>query len=235
MLALARLQRKFRLLESPYRTPQALVGGPRLDGALMASSGRTAATKAMGKGSTHYQHLVQTEIPPKLLGEWLAEWRKHWGHQAKIRVELRPHTAGSELLELSLLDESSGEKLSNIIFATVQDRRGRNLLSVRDQNTVAPLRKKRMMLLVQLFLIHRYKASAVHYLTPTEDNESQTQKMKSMGIFSDVQTEVGQIIVASVNKQVVDKLLNPDRVALFEMIRKTSPQMRPLGVAPPHS
>jgi isocitrate lyase len=157
MLALARLQRKFRLLESPYRTPQALVGGPRLDSALMASSGRTAATKAMGKGSTHYQHLVQTEIPPKLLEEWLAEWRKHWGHPARIRVELRPHTAGSELLELSLLDELSGEKLSNIIFATVQDRRGRNLLSVRDQNTVAPLRKKRMMLLVQLFLIHRYK------------------------------------------------------------------------------
>ena len=27
MLALARLQRKFRLLESPYRTPQSLVGG----------------------------------------------------------------------------------------------------------------------------------------------------------------------------------------------------------------
>jgi isocitrate lyase len=67
MLALARLQRKFRLLESPYRTPQTLVGGPRLDGALMASSGRTAATKAMGKGSTQFQHLVQTEIPPRLL------------------------------------------------------------------------------------------------------------------------------------------------------------------------
>ena len=29
MLALARLQRKIRLLESPYRTPQTLVGGPR--------------------------------------------------------------------------------------------------------------------------------------------------------------------------------------------------------------
>jgi isocitrate lyase len=51
MLALARLQRKFRLLESPYRTPQSLVGGDRLDAALMAASGRTAATKAMGKGS----------------------------------------------------------------------------------------------------------------------------------------------------------------------------------------
>ena len=67
MLALARLQRKFRLLESPYRTPQSLVGGDRLDAALMAASGRTAATKAMGKGSTQHQHLVQTEVPTRLL------------------------------------------------------------------------------------------------------------------------------------------------------------------------
>jgi isocitrate lyase len=130
-------------------------------------------------------------------------------------------------LELSLVDEPSGEKLANIIFATIQDRRGRNLLSVRDQNTVAPLRQKRVMMLVQLFLIHRYKANSVHYLTPTEDNQFQTQKMKSMGIFSDVQTEVGRIIVADVNKQVVDELLKPDRVALLELIRKTSPPAVP--------
>ncbi|MBM3990615.1 MAG: isocitrate lyase family protein, partial [Planctomycetes bacterium] len=39
MLALARLQRKLRLLESPYKTPQTLVGGPRIDAALVASSG----------------------------------------------------------------------------------------------------------------------------------------------------------------------------------------------------
>jgi len=223
MLALARLQRKFRLLESPYRTPQALVGGERLDGALIASSGRTAATKAMGKASTHYQHLVQTEVPPKLLEEWLAEWKKQWQHPAKIRVELRPNAAGSELLELNLFDEPSRQKLANIVFATVQDRRGRNILSVRDQNTIAPLRKKRMMMLMQLFLIYRYKVNSVHYLTPTEDNVSQTQKMKSMGIFSDVQTEVGQIIVANVSKQVVDELLKPDRSALLALIRKESP------------
>jgi hypothetical protein len=48
MLALARLQRKFRMLESPYRTPQTLVGGPRADAALMSISGRTATTRAMG-------------------------------------------------------------------------------------------------------------------------------------------------------------------------------------------
>ena len=78
MLALARLQRKFRLLESPYRTPQSLVGGDRLDAALMAASGRTAATKAMGKGSTQHQHLVQTEVPTRLLEGWLAAWATRW-------------------------------------------------------------------------------------------------------------------------------------------------------------
>ena len=78
MLALARLQRKMRLVESPYRTPQTLVGGPRSDAALAASSGRTATTKSMGKGSTQHQHLVQTEVPKKLLEEWLALWSEHY-------------------------------------------------------------------------------------------------------------------------------------------------------------
>jgi isocitrate lyase len=222
MLALARLQRKFRLIESPYRTPQTLVGGPRLDAALMASSGRTAATKAMGKGSTQFQHLVQTEVPTKLLEEWLADWSKHNDYKERIRVQLRPHTAGSELLELSVLNEGNGEKLANIVFAYILDRHGRSILSVRDSNTLAPVRKKRLMTVSQLFLIHRYNASSVHYVTPTEDNEFQTQRMKSVGIFSDVHTEIGQIIVAQVNKERVAELLMPDRVLLLEMIRKTS-------------
>jgi isocitrate lyase len=222
MLALARLQRKFRLLESPYSTPQTLVGGPRLDAALMASSGRTAATKAMGKGSTQFQHLVQTEIPTKLLEEWLADWSKHNNYAEKIRVRLRPHTAGSELLELSVLNEPKGEKLANIVFAYILDRRGRHILSIRDSNTLAPVRKKRLMTVAQLFLIHRYNASSMHYVTPTEDNVFQTQRMKSAGIFSEVQTEIGQIIVAQVSKERVAGLLNPDRVLLSEMIRKTS-------------
>jgi isocitrate lyase len=223
MLALARLQRKFRLLESPYRTPQTLVGGPRLDAALMASSGRTAATKAMGKGSTQFQHLVQTEVPTKLLEEWLAEWSKQNDHAAKIRVRLRPHTAGSDLLELSVLNEPSGEKLANVVFAYIQDRHGRGILSIRDQNTLVPVRKKRLMTITQLFMIHRYNASSVHYVTPTEDNELQTQRMKSVGIFSEVHTEIGQIIVAQVSKERVAELLQPDRVLLLEMIRKTTP------------
>jgi isocitrate lyase len=220
MLALARLQRKFRLLESPYRTPQTLVGGPRLDGALMAVSGRTAATKAMGKGSTQFQHLIQTEVPTKLLEEWLDTWRARHGVAGRIKVELRPHTAGSELLELRAVNEAK-ETLANVIFAPIHDRRGRSLLSIRDQNTVATLRQKRLMTLMQLFLIHRYKAVSVHYVTPTEDNQRQTQQMKRLRIFADVNTEVGQIIVAEVDREGVLDLLKPDHEALNRLIHKT--------------
>ena len=221
MLALARLQRKFRLLESPYRTPQTLVGGNRLDAALMAVTGRTAATKAMGKGSTQFQHLVQTEVPVKVLEEWLETWRTHNGVAAKLKVELRPHTAGSELLELRLVSDAK-ETVANVIFAHIHDRRGRSLLSIRDQNTVPALRQKRLMTLLQLFLVYRYKAVSVHYVTPTEDNQAQTQKMKALGIFSSVNTEVGQIIVAEVHKEGVAELLKPDHAALKQLITKAS-------------
>jgi isocitrate lyase len=222
MLALARLQRKFRLLESPYRTPQTLVGGPRSDAALMAVSGRTAATKAMGKGSTQFQHLVQTEVPPKVLADWVDMWRGHYKHEERIRVQLRPHTAGSELLELALLG-AGDEKLANVVFATIQDRRGRSIISVRDQNTAVPMRQKRLMTIAQLFLVHRYKAVSVHYVSPTEDNERQTQSMKRLGIFTDVHMEVGQIIVAEVNTERVTQLVGADKTALTELITKQVP------------
>jgi len=220
MLALARVQRKLRMVESPYRTPQTLVGGPRADAALAATSGRTATTMAMGKGSTQHQHLVQTEVPKKLLEEWLAIWSKHYRLPGCLRVQLAPHRAGSELLELDILGDGD-ETLANVIFGPIHDRRGRSILSVRDQNTFAePLRKKRLMTLVHLFLVHRFKADSVHYVTPTEDNQYQVAKMQSHGIFGEVNTEVGQIIVAAVNQKRVAELLAPDREALGRLIRK---------------
>jgi isocitrate lyase len=220
MLALARLQRKIRLVESPYRTPQSLVGGPRADAALAASSGRTATTKAMGKGSTQHQHLVQTEVPKKLLEEWLAVWSAHYERPEKLRVALRPQRAGSELLELAIQADGD-EPLANVVFSPIQDRRGRSILSVRDQNTFAEaLRQKRLMTLVHLWLVHRYRAESVHYVSPTEDNQYQTAKMKSQGIFATVNTEVGQIIVADVDQARVEALLAPDRIALGKLIRK---------------
>jgi isocitrate lyase len=220
MLALARLQRKLRMVDSPYSTPQTLVGGPRADAALTATSGRTATTMAMGKGSTQHQHLIQTEVPKKLLEEWLAMWTRHHKLPGRLRVQMRPQRAGSELLELGVYDEKE-EKLANVIFAPIHDRRGRSILSVRDQNTFADaLRKKRLMTLVHLFLVHRFKAAWVHYVTPTEDNQYQVAKMKSHGIFSEVNTEVGQIIVANVNHQRISEFLAPDQEALGRLIRK---------------
>ncbi|OBB83260.1 isocitrate lyase [Mycobacterium colombiense] len=220
MLALARLQRKMRLVESPYRTPQTLVGGPRSDAALTASSGRTATTKAMGEGSTQHQHLVQTEVPKKLLEEWLAMWSENYNLGEKLRVQLRPRRAGSDVLELGIYGNDD-EQLANVVVDPIKDRHGRSILQVRDQNTFAEkLRQKRLMTLIHLWLVHRFKADAVIYVTPTEDNQYQTEKMKSHGIFSEVYQEVGEIIVAEVNRPRIAELLQPDRVALRKLITK---------------
>ena len=220
MLALARLQRKLRLLESPYRFPQTLVGGPRADAALEAASGRTATTKAMGEGSTQAQHRVQTEVPPKVLADWLEKWAEHHGVDKQLRVRLRPHTAGGDLLELGVFDDDD-EKLANIVFATLQDRRGRQILSVRDQNTYdTSLRRKRLMTLLHLFLIHRYKAAAIHYLTPTEDNQRQSESLLKMGLFDTVHDEVGEIIVADINPQKVAELVASESQERERLIAK---------------
>jgi isocitrate lyase len=221
MLALARLQRKMRLVESPYRTPQTLVGGPRSDAALAASSGRTATTKSMGKGSTQVQHLVQTEVPKKLLEDWLALWSEHYKLGERLRVQLRPRRAGSDVLELAIFGDSDGEKLADVVFDPIKDRHGRSILTVRDQNTyAAKMRQKRLMTVVHLWLVNRFKADAVYYVAPTEDNLYQTEKMKAHGIFSSVNQDVGEIIVADVDQARITELLAPDRVALQKLIRK---------------
>ncbi|HKI79589.1 MAG TPA: isocitrate lyase family protein [Ignavibacteriaceae bacterium] len=220
MLALARLQRKLRLLNSPYRTPQTLVGGPRSDDALTATSGRTATTKAMGKGSTQKQHLVEIEIPTKLLEGWLEEWVKHYKVKSKLKVVLRPHTAGSDLLELNVMDENK-EKVAGIIFASIHDRRQKSIISIRDQiNNRMEFRKKRLMTLIHLFLIHRYKAVSIHYVTPTEDNSIQAARMKESGIYDEVNTEIGDIIVATVNTKIIPGLIDPGKDELNKLISK---------------
>jgi isocitrate lyase len=127
------------------------------------------------------------------------------------------------VLELAVL-RPSGEKVANVVFAPIVDRKGRNILSIRDQNTFdAALRKKRLMTLTHLFLIHRYKARSVHYVSPTEDNRYQAQKIKTHGLFSDVHDDVGQIIVADVSPERIKALLAPDRTQLDDLIEKRYP------------
>ena len=220
MLALARVQRRLRLIDSPYKTPQTHVGGPRMDGALVASSGRTATTKAMGKGSTQFQHLVQTEVSIKLLEEWLEAWTRHYKIKDTFTVELKPHTVGTFVLELNILN-SKGEKVADVIFEILQDRKGEKILTVRDENNFDPaLRQKRLATLLHLFLIHRYRTDFVHYVSPTEDNLMQTKGMMRLGIYESVNTEVGHIIVTKVNVEYVKELLSPDRRELKKLIAK---------------
>ena len=186
----------------------------------MASSGRTATTAAMGKGSTQVQHLVQTEVPVRLLDEWLGLWAEQNDITDPLHTELRPHAAGSELLELNVVDPYANKK-AGVIFAPIQDRQRHNILSVRYQETYdSSLRRRRLMTLLHLFLIHRYKATSVHYVSPTEDNERQAAGMATLGIFDEVNSEVGEIIVAVVNNDRVAALLNTDRDELKQLIGK---------------
>ena len=132
-------------------------------------------------------------------------------------MRLRPWKAGSEILELTVRDgaaasaggngNGAGEPLANIVFAVLRDRRDRPILSVRDQNTLVPsMRRKRLMTLVHLFLMLRYQVTSAHYLTPTEDNRNQTASMRRQGLFARVADEVGEIIVADVDADVVATL-----------------------------
>ncbi len=218
MLALARLQRKLRLIESPYTTPQSLVGGPRLDGALSACSGRTATTKAMGKGSTQFQHLIHTEPPISLLEGWLAKWSKHNNVNLALSARLRPQSQGSEILELSVLD-SARNQVAAVVFTVMCDREDKVFLFVRNQIIHdTGLRRKRFMTLLQLFLIHRYKADIMQYMTPTEDNRQQTNGMKRHGFFADAIEEIGDIIVAHVNKGIVAKTVSSGGQGIDQLI-----------------
>ena len=78
------------------------------------------------------------------------------------------------------------------------------------------------MTLLHLYVLKRYRVTTVHYVTPTEDNDNQTKRMPEQGIYSNVNTEVGQIIVAKVNTTTVDTLADDVDGALRKLIRKES-------------
>ena len=124
----------------------------------------------------------------------------HWDSAGRLRVELRPHTAGADLLELRVTDDA-GEKLANVIFASIRSARPEHPVDPRPEHGAVDPPEKRLMTLVQLFLIHRYRAGSLHYLTPTDDNQAQAQRDAGLGIFAVVRTEIGQIIVADVDRE----------------------------------
>ena len=221
MLALARLQRKMRLVESPYRTPQTLVGGPRSDAALAASSGRTATTKSMGEGSTAAPAPGADRGAQEAAGGVAGAVGRPLPDRRDADGAATPPPRRLRRARPRHLRRQGDEPLANVVVDPIKDRHGRNILTVRDQNTFAEkMRKKRLMDVIHLWLIHRFKPEIVYYVTPTEDNIYQTEKMKSHGIFSNVYQEVGEIIVADVNQPRIDELLAPDREALKRLIAK---------------
>ena len=129
-------------------------------------------------------------------------------------------SSGVDLLDLRVLD-ASGTPMASVVFSPIQDRQRRSILSVRDQNTFEEaLRKKRLMSLIHLFLIHRYKATSVHYVSPTDDNQYQARKMKDHGLYSAVAEEIGHIIAATVDVARIQQLLASDGVELQKLIEK---------------
>ena len=100
----------------------------------MSLSGRTATTKAMGKGSTQFQHLVQTEVPPKVLEDWLELWRKQHGVRGEAQgVSCGRTPPARELLELALI-VGRARRRSTWCSPRFRTGAGSNILSVRDQN-----------------------------------------------------------------------------------------------------
>jgi len=78
------------------------------------------------------------------------------------------------------------------------------------------------MTLIHLWIIHRYKAKAVHYVTPTVDSERLANWMKAHGIYANVSANGGHVIVANVAEKGLSQLLATDRAALGKLIRKES-------------
>jgi hypothetical protein len=48
----------------------------------------------------------------------------------------------------------------------------------------------------------------VHYLTPTTDNEKQTEAMQTMGIFKFVNNSIGEIIIAGTDMSALQNYTN---------------------------
>ena len=206
MLALAKLQRKLRLLDSPYRTPQTLVGGPRLDAALMAASGRTATTRAMGQGSTQHQHLKETELSPKVLEAWLAQAALHHKDLAGLRARLRPAMGGSDLLELTLLGEED-RVAASIVFAPLQDRLGRSTLAMREANVSDRSASGTCrLILAHLFLIGRYESTLVQYLSPTDQESEFMRVLYQLGVFTNVTVVPAQLALGEISEDRVREL-----------------------------
>jgi len=206
MLALARLQRRLRLRESPYRTPQALVGGARLDASLTAATGRTASTQAMGAASTHHQHLVAIEAPPALLERWLRAWSDETGTPGPLTVRLRPRAAWTDGMALQVI-AADGSVLAEVVATELRDRDDRRILAVTEQTTAPAARRQGLMALIELYLLHRTGAEVVHHLAPTESSAAYAAGQARRGVYTAVDASSPDLLAVRVDRVRVGDLV----------------------------
>lgn len=62
---------------------------------------------------------------------------------------------------------------------------------------------------------------SVHYVTPTEDNQHQAEGIRALGLYSEIRTEIGEIIVALVNDDNVRELVKSGSEDLTKLITKS--------------
>ena len=208
------IQRALRLANDPAQYPQTFVGGGWADRFRRAARGPSLTTTSMGGKSTETQHRKAIEVPTSVLERWLRLWCHHWSEQGlydkgDLSVELKERWAGSEEMMLNVFDESR-DKIAEITFRVDKDRAGRRFLAVKDQNTVKKYRARRLMTLMHFFLLHRYKAALVHYLTPTEDNRLSVRRMIQNGVFRETRTDDPNVIAIEVDTARAQKIFAND-------------------------
>jgi isocitrate lyase len=208
------VQRALRLANDPAQYPQTFVGGEWADRFRRAARGPSLTTSSMGGKSTETQHRKAVEVPTSVLEKWLRMWTDHWNkqglyNQGDLSVELKERWAGAEEMMLNVFDEAR-DKIAEIIFRVDKDRRGRKFLAVKDQNTVKKYRNRRLMSLMHFFLLHRYKADLVHYVTPSADNRLSVQRMIHNGVFRSARTDDPNIIAIEVDSAQAQKIFAND-------------------------
>ncbi|MEK7387176.1 MAG: isocitrate lyase, partial [candidate division NC10 bacterium] len=209
------IQRALRLANDPAQYPQTFVGGPWADRFRRAARGPSLTTSSMGGKSTEVQHRKAIEVPTSELERWLRMWAQHWSEQGlydkgDLNVELKERWAGSEEMMLNVFDASS-DKIAEMTFRVDKDRERRKFLAVKDQNTVKRFRSRRLMTLMHLFLLHRYKTDLVHYVSPTDDNRISVQHMIGYGVFKEARTDDPNVIAIEVNISRVQRIFARDR------------------------
>jgi hypothetical protein len=111
----------------------------------------------------------------------------------------------------------------------VQDRTGGTVLWIREHHVFdTSLYGTRVMALVYLFLIHRYQATAVQYINPSEHESEHSRDMEDLGVFGEVERIARQMIFAQVSRARASELLIPQQLAIFieRHLFKPSPALR---------